>query len=47
MLDDTEFKMMLLWVLADIRDELKLFNDREEAKRPKLPEGWTLDIPVS
>ena len=33
-------------VLEDIRDEIKRFNDREEAKL-YLPQGWTLDIPTS
>ena len=30
-----------------IVQELRRFNDREEAKQPKLPEGWMLDIPMS
>ena len=47
MLEDNEFKLMLLVVLADIRDEIRRFNDREEAGIKALPEGWTLDIPVS
>ena len=43
---DLEIKWIRI-VLEEIRDEFKRFNDREEAKQPKLPEGWTLDIPVS
>lgn len=33
--------------LAVIAKEIKRFNDREEADKPQLPEGWKLDIPVS
>ena len=47
---DKDIKNILIstnnW-LACIAKELVRFNKREEAKQPKLPEGWDLDIPVS
>lgn len=47
-MSDQEFELFAVMAetLIDIRDEIKRFNDREEAK-PYLPEGWQLDIPVS
>ena len=55
---NAEVEKAIVVLLGEIRKEFKRFNDREEAKQVKLPEGWTLnhcgkliemdlDIPVS